>query len=178
MIKVFSSTSLVLMAAVLSACATSTTTSKGVDPYAVQVAEAGAATCPATSQADNATGAAATNTLRQQAGLRPVQSSMTLAQVAARHACDMAGRGRMTHIGSTTSGPGDRLRAVGYRPSISAENIAAGPYSLNRVLAEWNASAGHRSNILLPQMRDYGVGQAIGADGRTRYWAAVYAAPR
>ena len=47
-----------------------------------------------------------------------------------------------------------------------------------RVLAEWNASGGHRANMLIPQVRHYGIGQAIGPDGRTRFWAAVYAAPK
>lgn len=179
----FRSTALVVLgAALLAACSAPQATSQakpaGKDPYAVQVAPPGDATCHGTTRADNATGAAATNALRRQSGLVPVQPSMTLAQVAARHACDMARRGRMTHIGSTTNGPGDRLRAAGYRPAISAENIAAGPFTLNRVLGEWSASSGHRANIMLPQLRDYGVGQAIGADGRTQYWAAVYAATR
>lgn len=181
MIKVFRSTGLVLAAvlaaALLSACA-GPSASPAKDPYAVQVAPPGKASCPDTTQAENTTGAAATNAVRRQAGLAPVQPSMALAQVAARHACDMAARGRMTHIGTTTSGPGDRLRAAGYRPAISAENIAAGPFTLNRVLGEWTASSGHRTNILLPQVRDYGVGQATGPDGRMTYWAAVYAAPR
>lgn len=147
------------------------------DPYAVQVGQPGQADCVATSTMQNQRLAASTNAARRQAGLPPVQSNSLLAEVAARHACDMAERGRMTHIGSTTSGPGDRLRAQGYRPAISAENIAAGPFSLERVLNEWAVSSGHRANMLLPQIRDVGIGQAVAADGRTRYWAAVYSAP-
>ncbi|WP_265502129.1 CAP domain-containing protein [Paracoccus beibuensis] len=150
----------------------------GTDAYAVQVAEPGEATCAATSASENAAGAAATNSARSRASLPPVTARPVLAKVAAAHACDMAKRGRMTHIGSTTSGPAARVRAAGYAPSVTAENIAAGPYTLPRVLQEWNSSQGHLSNIMLPQVRDYGIGRAIGADGRTVYWAAVYAAPR
>jgi uncharacterized protein YkwD len=178
MIRYIRCAGLALVAAQLSACGAPPAGSTASDPHAVQVASPGEATCIATSRADNMTGAAATNAARRQAGLQPIQPSMALAQVAAGHACDMAQRGRMTHIGTSSSGPGDRLRAAGYRPSISAENIAAGPFSLNRVLTEWQTSSGHRTNILLPQVRDYGIGHAVGPDGRTRYWAAVYAAPR
>ena len=84
----------------------------------------------------------------------------------------------MAHHGSATKGPSDRVKALGYQPSITAENIAAGPFDLQRVLAEWNGSSGHRANMLIPQVSEYGLGQAIGSDGRTRFWTAVYAAPR
>lgn len=161
----------------LAACAGPTRTPQAHDPHAVQVGQPGDAACIATSAAENQRIAARTNAARSLAGLPPVQSNSLLAEVAARHACDMAARGRMTHIGSTTSGPGDRLRAQGYRPAISAENIAAGPFSLERVLHEWTISSGHLANMMLPQIREVGIGQAVAADGRTRYWTAVYSAP-
>lgn len=151
---------------------------QGADPHAVQATAAGKAICLATSAQVNQGGADATNAVRRRTGLAPVQPNTLLAQVAAAHACDMANRGRMTHIGSTTSGPGSRVKAQGYRPMVTAENIAAGPFTLPRVLNEWNASDGHMANISIPQVRDYGIGQAIAADGRTRFWAAIYAAPR
>ncbi|MFC3167103.1 CAP domain-containing protein [Paracoccus fontiphilus] len=151
---------------------------RGDDPHAMQLMPAGKATCLSTSSSQNGHGASATNAVRRSAGLAPVQPDPVLARVAAQHACDMAQRGRMTHAGSRTSGPGPRVKAAGYAPSVTAENIAAGPFSQDRVLAEWNASGGHRANMLIPQVRDYGIGQAIGPDGRTRFWAAVYAAPK
>lgn len=151
---------------------------RGIDPYAVQVGAPGQASCFPAVADQNAAGAAATNEVRRRAGLPPVRPDMQLAQVAAAHACDMASRGRMTHLGSSTSGPSDRVKAAGYKPRITAENIAAGPFTLPRVLQEWNRSQGHLHNILLPQVTDYGVGQAVGPDGKTVYWAAVYAARR
>ena len=144
----------------------------------VQASAPGPATCPATTADQQAAGVRATNALRQRSGLPPVQANDLLARAAARHACDMAQRGRMTHAGSRSSGPSQRVKALGYAPTVTAENIAAGPFGLDRVLAEWNASAGHISNIMIPQVSNFGIGQALGADGRTRYWAAVYAAPR
>lgn len=144
----------------------------------VQVTGPGKATCLATTPDQARRGAAATNVVRGQTGLAPIRPDPLLAQVAADHACDMARRGRMTHRGSSTSGPGPRVKAAGYAPAVTAENIAAGPFTLERVLSEWNASGGHRANMMIPHLRHYGIGQAIGPDGRTRFWAAVYAAPR
>lgn len=148
------------------------------DPHDVQAAAPGKAGCVGTTAAQNAAGAQATNAARSRAGLPPVRANMLLAEVAAKHACDMASRGLMSHRGSKSAGPGPRVKARGYAPVLTAENIAAGPFDLPRVLKEWNASRGHLDNIMIPQVRDYGIGQAVGADGRTRFWAAIYAAPK
>lgn len=148
------------------------------DPSAVQVGAAGEAQCLATSAAANRAGTAATNQARASQGLPPVQPDPVLAKVAARHACDMAKRGRMTHLGPNGGMPSDRAKRMNYQPRIIAENIAAGPYDLNRVLAEWNRSSGHLENIMQPSVEEYGIGRAIGPDGRTQYWSAVYAAEK
>lgn len=148
------------------------------DPHAVQATAPGRAQCETTSSADTATGAAATNRMRAAHGLAPLRGNALLSRVAARHACDMAQRGLMTHIGSTSSGPLARAKRAGYGPRLAAENIAAGPFDLNRVLREWNASHKHLDNIMIPQTRDYGIGRAVGADGKTVFWAAVYAMPK
>ena len=147
-------------------------------PHDVQATAPGQASCHATTAGENAAAAAATNGTRRTRGLAPVSANADLAEVAARHACDMARRGLMSHHGSSTTGPMQRLKAHGYRPSLAAENIAAGPYGQERVLHEWARSEGHLANILLPQLRHYGIGRAVGSDGRTVFWAAVYGAPR
>lgn len=59
-----------------------------------------------------------------------------------------------------------------------AENIGMGFKSAEQVQAAWIASSSHLSNIMLPQVQEFGIGKAIGADGRTVFWAAVYAARR
>lgn len=148
------------------------------DLHVVQAAAPGTPHCVATTGSENAAAAQATSRTRAGAGLGPVRPHARLAQVAAMHACDMARRGLMAHEGSTTRGPSQRVKASGYRPMVTAENIAAGPLGLEQVLSAWNLSAGHRSNILIPQLADYGIGRAVSADGKTVFWAAVYAAPR
>lgn len=148
------------------------------DDHAMQLMDPGAAQCVSSTAEDGAAVAAATSAMRASRGLPPVSANATLGRVAAAHACDMARRGRMTHIGSTTTGPAQRVKAMGYHPSVTAENIAAGPFTRARVLQEWNLSEGHRNNILIPQMREVGIGSAIGPDGKTRFWAAVYSVQR
>lgn len=142
---------------------------------AIAVASAGAAQCPATSAAMAASGLAATNATRARAGLAPFRGNPLLDRVAAAHACDMAKRGLMTHTGTSTKGPMARANALGYRPQIIAENIAAGRFDLAGTLAQWSASPKHRANIELPQLRDFGIGMATAADGKTTFWTAVYA---
>lgn len=138
----------------------------------------GAVTCYQTSMRENQAAVQATNATRKARGLPSLKPNAELAVAAARHACDMARRGVMSHRGSGTRGPMQRLKKAGYRPSIAAENIAAGPFTQDRVLREWVRSSGHLANILIPQVRHYGIGKAVGADGKTVYWAAVYGAPR
>ena len=45
-------------------------------------------------------------------------------------------------------------------------------------MAMWMRSPPHLANIANAQVRHVGIGRAVGADGRTTYWTAVYAAPR
>ena len=87
---------------------------------------------------------------------------------------------RLGHVQALDSILSDGLTDVFHdvHMGVTAENIAAGHFDLNRVLHEWNVSTGHHANIVIPQMRHMGIGEAVGADGKTRFWAAVYAAPR
>jgi len=149
----------------------------GAEFIQVQAAPPGQAQCFTTAQAENAAAAKATSRQRAAGKLPPVRANARLAKAAAQHACDMARRGVMAHQGSRSRGPAQRVKGVGYRPRVTAENIAAGPFDLATVLASWNGSSGHLGNIMLPQVQDFGIGRAIGSDGKTVFWAAVYAAP-
>ncbi|WBU62991.1 CAP domain-containing protein [Paracoccus aerodenitrificans] len=118
-----------------------------------------------------------TNGLRARHGLEPLKANRSLQLAARAHACDMASFGWMSHRGSHSAGPAERVKAVGYRPRITAENIAAGNFDLNRTLTEWSRSPNHRNNILLPSISEFGIGHALSADGKSHFWTAVYADP-
>ncbi len=141
-------------------------------------ATTGTVQCMKTSRAENAKSAAETNRLRSASGLPALSPNARLAEAASRHACDMARRSKMTHTGSQLRRPSHRVRAVGYNQSIVAENIAKGFTNVEQVMGAWINSQSHRGNIMLPQAREFGIGRAVGADGRTVFWAAVYAAQR
>ncbi|WP_245948612.1 CAP domain-containing protein [Paracoccus lutimaris] len=138
----------------------------------------GPVTCYNTSRHENEAAVRATNATRKQRGLKPLRANADLALAAARHACDMAQRSVVSHRGVGTRGPMQRVKKTGYKPRLTAENIAAGPWGQERVLVEWERSSGHLANILIPQIQHYGIGKAIAADGKTVFWAAVYSAPK
>lgn len=142
------------------------------------IASAGQAACPRTSPAEAAAAAAAANAARRASGQPPVAVHPTLQRVAEQQACEMAGRGTMTHVSERGGRPGPRLKAAGYRPVVTTENIAAGRMDIGRVLAEWGSSPLHLANVVRPGLRHMGIGHAVGADGRTVYWSTIYAQPR
>lgn len=141
-------------------------------------ANGGRVICLETSNQENSAAAAATSQLRRSEGLGKIRPSERLAEAAAKHACDMARRNEMTHQGSKLRKPSQRVRAEGYRTRMVAENIGKGFSRVEHVLEAWNRSQGHRDNIMLPEVRDFGIGKAVAADGMTVYWAAVYATSR
>lgn len=144
----------------------------------IAVGGAGVADCAGPPAADRQAVLMATNDLRATHGLPSLAPDPRLRKAAQDHACDMAGRGVMTHFGTDGSKPSARVKSQGYAPRVTAENIAAGRMGAARVASEWVASPGHRANILIPQMDQFGLGRAIGSDGKTIYWAAVYAGRR
>jgi len=144
----------------------------------IQVAAAGNATCRSATPAEAAHALAVTNAARAAKGLQPMRLNARAQRAAEKHACEMAMRGVMTHAGTKAAGPSARMKAEGYRPRLVAENIAAGRFTLERTVQEWSASPGHLANIVIPRVRDFGVGYAVGADGRTIFYAAVYGQPR
>lgn len=112
------------------------------------------------------------NQLRAQNGQSAIRYSGTLEQVAAAHAQDMRRMGRMTHEGSDSSGPGDRVSRQGYDWCYVSENVAVGHRDMAEVIAAWAASPGHRANMLHRKAREFGVARTKG-----NYWVMVLAQP-
>jgi uncharacterized protein YkwD len=102
------------------------------------------------------------NSFRHAHGLPALQRSGLLQAMAQRHAQSMALRRTMDHSGFYS----ERGRA-----GARAENVAAGCARESCAIALWAGSSGHRANMLLSDVRKYGLASAGG--GGQRYWCLV-----
>ena len=102
------------------------------------------------------------NSFRHAHGLPALHQSGPLQAMAQRHARSMAARRSMDHADFYS----ERGRA-----GARAENVAAGCASESCVMSLWAESSGHRANMLLSDVRNYGLASAT--SGGTRYWCLV-----
>jgi uncharacterized protein YkwD len=100
--------------------------------------------------------------VRGQAGLGPVRADPALTAAAQAHAEDMARSGYFSHTGQDGSDVRVRAERTGCRGGWMAENLAWGFDDVSAVLAGWMASPGHRTNMLGPNYRVYGLGESGG----------------
>lgn len=110
---------------------------------------------------------AQTNAERARTGAGALALNSQLARAAQGHSVNMARRQLMAY-GLDGRGPGDRIRAAGYRFSTWSENVAVGQ-SPQQVVKAWMDSPGHRRNILDPRFTEIGIGIAQGPDARYYY---------
>ncbi|MDJ0690009.1 MAG: CAP domain-containing protein [Xenococcaceae cyanobacterium MO_188.B32] len=71
---------------------------------------------------------------------------------------------------------------TGYQYSTAAENIAAGYQTPEAVVEAWMGSAGHRANILNPDLTEIGVGYEYlandtGSVNYNSYWTTTFGTP-
>jgi uncharacterized protein YkwD len=115
---------------------------------------------------------AAINAYRAANGRKPLVLDQRLNRAAAMQSAAQAGRSWIGHSGTGGSTPIQRARAAGYPAKIASENVAAGQKSFADVLAYWKQSAGHRTNLLRPNVSAIGVAMAKNDKGRP-YWTLV-----
>jgi uncharacterized protein YkwD len=115
-----------------------------------------------------------TNKERDKEGLPPLKPNEKLFKAARDHAANMAKQNLMKHEldGKT---PLDRVKAVGYVPSYSGENIAAG-FPPAEAIKKWMGSEGHRANILSKDLTEIGVGIGKNLEGKP-FYAQVFGSP-
>jgi uncharacterized protein YkwD len=102
------------------------------------------------------------NSFRHAHGLPALQRSSSLQAIAHRHVRAMAVRRTIDHSGFHT----ERSRA-----GARAENVAAGCASESCATALWAGSPGHRANMLLSDVRRYGLASVTA--GGQRYWCLL-----
>lgn len=111
---------------------------------------------------------------RSRFGLPPLERVAALDAVAQAHSDDMQRNDFVGHVSKSTGGPGDRIKAAGFKAAMSGENVA-----LNRSL--WDAEAGllrslgHRRNILSRRFTQVGFG--VARRGPNWYVTQLFATP-
>jgi uncharacterized protein YkwD len=99
-----------------------------------------------------------------------VKLDARLSSVALKQSQAMAASGSVSHSagGSFTS------RVAPLRKSRAAENIGAGFLSFSEMLKQWEDSAGHRENLLMPGARRVGVASVNNPKSPYRkFWAML-----
>jgi uncharacterized protein YkwD len=114
--------------------------------------------------------ASAISTYRRAHGLSAVKSDSRLSAVALKQARAMASTGTISH----GAGGNFATRVAPLRKSRAAENIGAGYLSFTEMLKEWEASTGHRANLLMAGARRVGVASVGNPKSPYRkFWALV-----
>ena len=101
------------------------------------------------------------NAFRAAHGRGSLHVNSTLSAMAHSHAADMARRNALDHAG---------FMAHRARSGARAENVSYGCGDVTCVIGRWSRSPPHRTNMLLPSVRGYGLASAVSSTGR-RYWA-------
>jgi uncharacterized protein YkwD len=102
------------------------------------------------------------NSFRAQHGKPALSYSVRLAGIAYEQAALMAGRRHIDHA--------NFKNRIGNAGTTHAENVSYGCGDEDCAIRQWSRSGGHRANMLRGDVSSYGLGSAIGANGR-RYWA-------
>jgi uncharacterized protein YkwD len=120
-----------------------------------------------------------TNDARARNGLAALAPDARLMEAARLHAQQMASYQRLEHTISGARYPDmqSRLDAAGYLYANAAENIAWNQPNAQSAVTTWMNSAGHRTNILNPQLTQIGTAMARSARGEP-YWIQVFGRPR
>ncbi|KQT88544.1 hypothetical protein ASG48_01410 [Aurantimonas sp. Leaf443] len=119
---------------------------------------------------DRGTALGSINAFRASNGLSPVAFDAVLDKAAERQARAMAARGKMSHS-LDGSLPG-RVSAYGYNWAAISENLGWNYGSVPAVIRGWEASPGHRRNLLNPNVTEIGLAAARGRSGEP-YWALI-----
>jgi uncharacterized protein YkwD len=107
---------------------------------------------------------------RRTQGLSAVTLDSKLNEVALFQAQAMSSGGKVSH---EIAGPFP-TRIAKLRKSKAAENIAAGFLTFPETLKQWEDSAGHRANLLMPGAKKVGVASVANARSPYRmFWAMV-----
>jgi len=112
------------------------------------------------------------NTLRNAAGVSPVQLNAQLTSAAATHSRDMSVQNRPWHFGSDGSSPLDRVKRSGYPGMMLGENISETYETELETLSAWMGKPDTRAVILDPNAKDMGFAWHQDKNGKI-WWTLV-----
>jgi uncharacterized protein YkwD len=118
---------------------------------------------------------AALNKARADAGKPPMSVDPKLAEIARRHAREMAEKDKLDTKDSDGLSPLERIQKQRLRYQAFGQSDASGQPTAADVLKSWLDSKVHKDNLLGPYSR-IGVGYAT-AKGGTPYWSVIFARP-
>lgn len=122
---------------------------------------------------------ASVNTERKRHGLPPLRDDHALDRAAQNQACDNAALRSISHLAANGAPLQSRLRSAGYRYRLATENTGRGFATPQRAVEWWMNSPKHRTNILMADTRDIGVGIALSAPPDNKlHWIIVMAKAR
>ena len=104
------------------------------------------------------------NHARAQAGAGPLKWDAALAAAARRHCMRMAAEGVISHQYADEPEISERAAQAGAHFSVIEENVAIAP-DPSSIHNAWMQSAGHRANLLNPQVDRVGVAVVAGRNG-------------
>jgi uncharacterized protein YkwD len=117
------------------------------------------------------------NDARTEAGLSTLNVNAALQTAAQGHSVDMACHNLLSHSGSDSSSPGERIAAAGYAASASSEIIYGSGYP-QTAFDWWMSDTTHRNEILNPYITDMGVGYAYNSQtAYGSYFTVDFASP-
>lgn len=115
------------------------------------------------------------NAERTAYGLKPLQLSRELSQIARIKSADIRDRGYFGHDSPTYGSPFDMLKKFGLDYHSAGENIAKGQKTPTSVMRSWMSSEGHRENILNTNFNKIGIGFVSDTTG-VSYWTQLFIA--
>lgn len=120
-----------------------------------------------------------TNEARVREGRSVLNVNAALTAAAQAKADDMLATQTFSHTSPSGTTHGDLIRAQGYTALYSGENLAVHFETAEDVEQGWQASPGHRANVLNPRYVDTGVGISSGRfeGAPTIFVVQLFAAP-
>lgn len=112
------------------------------------------------------------NSLRQAAGVGPLELNSQLNAAAATHARDMSLQNRPWHFGSDGSSPLDRVQRAGYTGQLKGENISETYETELETIAAWTNQPDTRDVLVDPSARNLGFAWFQEPNGKI-WWTLV-----